>query len=207
MRKICISFIILLIILSSTVLAETRNANGTMVNVGNTNKNIDWKTENQRREELYKETLDEWIKQYMGDEVPENQRVTGYQIHGWMAGEENDEVFTPVVYIKVDGISEDSIWDKNDNPIYLKFKIIDGDYIFESASMYPEKYDEFMEAFEEYEEKQETIVETTGIPAEKSYVASENKIDELSNLIFIGSALVLVIVIVIVIIIKSKNKK
>lgn len=167
---------------------------------------VNSKSEKQRIEDLYKETLDEWIKQYMGDEVPENQRVTGYHINGYMYGEENDEVFSPVVYIGVDGISEDSIWDKNDNPIYLKFKIVDDDYIFESASMYPENYDEFMEAFEEYEEKKETIVETTGIPAEKSYVASENKIDELSSLIFIGSAVVLVIVIVIAFKLKRKNK-
>lgn len=206
MRKICISFIILLIILSSTVFAETRNANGTMVKVGNTNKNIDWKTENQRREELYKETLDEWMKQYIGDEVLENQRVTGYQIHGWMAGEENDEIFTPVVYIKVDGISEDSIWDKNDNPIYLKFKIVDGDYIFESASMYPEKYDEFMVAFEEYEKNKETVVETTGVSAEASYVANENKIDELSNWIFITSALILSVSVLIILVMKVKKK-
>lgn len=168
---------------------------------------VNSKTENQRIEDLYKETLDEWIKQYMGDEVPENQRVTGYHINGYMYGEENDEVFSPVVYIGVDGISEDSIWDKNDNPIYLKFKIVDGDYIFESASMYPENYDEFMQAFEEYEKNKEVGVETTGVPAEASYVASENEIDELSNIIFVGSAIILVIVILGVLVFKLKKKK
>lgn len=207
MRKICISFIILLIILSSTVFAETKNANGTMVKVGKTNQNISWKTENERREQLYKDTLDEWVKQYMGEAVPENQRVTGYHIKGYAAGVEDDDVFAPTIYIQLEGISEDSVWDERENPIYLKFNIVNDEYILESISLYPEKYDEFMEAFEEYEKSKETIVEPTGIPAEVSYVESGNEIDELSNIIFIVSAIVLVIVIVTIIVFKLKNKK
>lgn len=186
MKKICISFAILLIILSSTVFAESKNA---------------------RREQLYKETLDEWVKQYIGEDVPENERVTGYHIKGYATGVEDDKVFTPTIYIQLEGISEDSIWDEIENPIYLKFNIVDNEYILESISLYPEKYDEFMEAFEEYEKNKEVGVEVTGIPADVSYVANSNEIDELSNIIFIGSAIVLVIVIVTIIIVKLKKKK
>ena len=207
MKKICISFIILLIILSSTVLAESKNANGTMVKVGNTNQDIDWKKENKIREELYESTVDEWMKQYMEDEVPENQKITGYKITGFISGIEEEEVFSPIVYVKAEGISEDSIWDKKDNSIHLKFRKINGEYILEYASLYPEKYEEFMNAYEEYEKNKEVGVETTGVPADASYVATENKIDELSNIIFIGSAIVLVIVIVTIIVFNVKKKK
>lgn len=207
MKKICISIIILLIILSSTVLAESKNANGTMVKVGNTNQNIDWGKESKIREKLYESTVDEWMKQYMGEEVPENQKITGYKITGFISGNEDEEFFSPVVYVKAEGISEDSIWDKKDNPIHLKFRKVDGEYILESASLYPEKYDEFMEAFEEYEKNKEISIETTGVPADVSYVANSNEIDELRNIIFVGSAIVLLIVIITIIIFKLKKKK
>ena len=105
-------------------------------------------------------------------------------------------------------VSENTIWNPNGNMAFFTFDIVDGEYIFESASLYPEKYDEFMKAFEEYEKNKETIVEPTGtMPEESMNLENETEIDKLSNWIFACSAIVLAIVIVVVMIIKCKKKK
>ena len=147
------------------------------------------------------------MQKYKTEEVPENERITDYQISGYNGGKIIDGKLKTTIDFSVTPVSEDTIWNPNGNMAFFTFDIVDGEYVFESASLYPEKYDEFMEAFEEYEKNKETIVEPTGIPAEKSYVASENKIDELSNYIFIGSAIILVTVIFGILVFKLTKKK
>ena len=211
MKKISLTFIIILIfieILFSLNVFATSGYNAGVVEVNESRESfLDWDKEHKKIEKLYYESLENWMQKYKTEEVPENERITDYQISGYNGGKIIDGKLKTTIDFSVTPVSEDTIWNPNGNMAFFTFDIVDGEYVFESASLYPEKYDEFMEAFEEYEKNKETIVEPTGIPAEKSYVASENKIDELSNYIFIGSAIILVTVIFGILVFKLTKKK
>ena len=211
MKKISLTFIIILIfieILFSLNVFATSGYNAGVVEVNESGESyLDWEKEHKKIEKLYYESLENWIQKYKTEEVAENERITDYQIAGYNGGKIIDGKLKTTIDFSVTPVSENTIWNPNGNMAFFTFDIVDGEYIFESASLYPEKYDEFMEAFEEYEKNKESAVEVTGIPADVSYVANENKIDELSDIIFAGSAIVLVIMVVTIIIFKVKKKK
>lgn len=212
MKKISLTFIIILIfieILFSFNVFATSGYNAGVVEVNEPQVSyVDWEKEHKKIDKLFNESLENWIQKYKTEDVPENERITDYQISGYTGGKIVDGKLKATIDFSVTPVSENTIWNPNGNMAFFTFDIVDGEYIFESASLYPEKYDEFMKAFEEYEKNKETIVEPTGtLPEESMNFENEDEIDKLSNFIFVGSAIVLVIVVVIVIIIKSKNKK
>ena len=102
---------------------------------------------------------------------------------------------------------ENTNWDKSRQMCFAEFDRIDGELILKNISLEPDKYEEFMKAFEEYEKNEETMVETTGVAVDTSYIENEKEIDELSNYIFISSAIILVILIFVVLVFKLKKKK
>ena len=202
-----VSLLIIQMLFSLNVFATEGYTEGT-VKVNETEEvYLDWDKEHKKIEKLYHESLENWMQKYKTEDVSENERIVDYQISGWNGGKIVGGKLKTTIDFSVTPVTEDTIWNPNGNTVFLVFDIVDGEYIFESASLYPEKYEEFMKAFEEYEKNKDVGVETTGIPADVSYGASENKIDELSDIIFIGSAIVLVIVVVTIIIFKVKKKK
>lgn len=211
MKKISLTFIIILIfieLLFSLNVFATSGYNAGVVEVNESEETyLDWEKEHKKIEKIYHESLENWMQKYKTEEVPENERITDYQISGYNGGKIIDGKLKTTIDFSVTPVSENTIWNPNGNMAFFTFDIVDGEYIFESASLYPEKYDEFMEAFEEHEKNKEVGVETTGVPADTSYIANENKITELSNIIFIGSAIVLVIVITVIVIFKCKKRK
>lgn len=210
MKKISLTFIILIFIevLFSLNVFATSGYNAGVVEVNETGETyLDWDKEHKKIEKLYYESLENWMQKYKTEEVPENERITDYQISGYNGGKIIDGKLKTTIDFSVTPVSENTIWNPNGNMAFFTFDIVDGEYIFESASLYPEKYDEFMEAFEEYEKNQETIVEPTGtLPEESMNLESKNEIDKLSNFIFAGSAVVLGIVILFVIVLKMRDK-
>lgn len=212
MKKISLTFIIILIvieILFSLNVFATSGYNAGVVEVNEHRETyLDWEKEHKKIEKLYYESLENWIQKYKTEEVPENERITDYQISGYNGGKIIDGKLKTTIDFSVTPVSENTIWNPNGNMAFFTFDIVDGEYIFESASLYPEKYDEFMEAFEEYEKNKETIVEPTGtLPEESMNLENENQIDKLSDLIFVGSAVVLGIAILFVIVLKMRDKR
>lgn len=210
MKKMCVSIIMLLILLSFNISLEAATPDGSIVNVYGEESKINYEVENKKREKATENALSTLLEKYKTEEVPEEERILEYRWNGYGVKEIEDETkeFKCVIHFDVTPyLNENSVWDASREMCFAEFDRIDGELVLKNISLKPDKYDEFLEAFEEKKIDNETMVETTGVPADASYVASENKIDELSNIIFIGSAIILVIVVLISVILKNKKIK
>lgn len=210
MKKVYISFIMVAILLSFMTLVEAATPNGTVVSVYGTNSQINYEVENKKREVATKDALSTLLEKYKTEEVPEDERITDYMWRGYGVREIEDELteFNCTIYFSVTPyLEENTKWDESRQMCFAEFNRVDGELALKNISLTPEKYEEFIEAFEENERKKETIIEPTGIPSQSRLVVSgEAQIEKLTKLIFVGSAIILIIVITIVVIIK-KNRK
>ena len=210
MKKMCVSIIVLMILLSFNISLEAATPNGSIVKVYDDEPKINYEVENKKREKATEEALSTLLEKYKTEEVPEEERILEYRWNGYGVRKIEDETreFKCVIHFDVTPyLDENSVWDASREMCFAEFDRINGELVLKNISLKPENYEEFMEAFEEYEKNKEVGVETTGIPADASYVTSENKIDELTNIIFVGSTIVLVTVVVTIIIFKVKKKK
>lgn len=210
MKKICITVIMFIILITFSILVEAATPNGSIVNVYGNETKINYEVENKKREKATKEALSTLLEKYKDIEVPEEERIIEYRWNGYGLRRIEDETteFKCTINFSVTPYSEENTnWDKSIQMCFAEFDRIDGELILKNISLEPDKYEEFMKAFEEYEKNEETMVETTGVAVDTSYIENEKEIDELSNYIFISSAIILVILIFVVLVFKLKKKK
>lgn len=210
MKKICITVMMFIILITFSILVEAATPNGSIVNVYGNETKINYEVENKKREKATKEALSTLLEKYKDIEVPEEERILEYRWNGYGLRRIEDETteFKCTINFSVTPYSEENTnWDKSRQMCFAEFDRIDGELILKNISLEPDKYEEFMKAFEEYEKNEETMVETTGVAVDTSYIENENEIDELSNYIFISSAIILVILIFVVLVFKIKKKK
>lgn len=210
MKKICITVIMFIILITFSILVEAATPNGSIVNVYGNETKINYEVENKKREKATKEALSTLLEKYKDIEVPEEERILEYRWNGYGLRRIEDETteFKCTINFSVTPYSEENTnWDKSRQMCFAEFDRIDGELILKNISLEPDKYEEFMKAFEEYEKNEETMVETTGVAVDTSYIENEKEIDELSNYIFISSAIILVILIFVVLVFKLKKKK
>lgn len=193
MKKICISFMILFLILSSQVFAME-----------------DWNKKNLEREKAFEAALPELLEPYKEDSVEESQRIIDYTLSGFGVGEEKDGKLEASINFWVTPYSEENtIWQKGSNICFATFSVIDGEYKLDSISLTPKNYDKFLERFEEYEKNNIKNVEIQETQCEKIENLKVNQIEKMSNFIFIISTCLLILLISITSfkIVKSKRKK
>lgn len=210
MKKICITVMMFIILITFSILVEAATPNGSIVNVYGNETKINYEVENKKREKATKEALSTLLEKYKDIEVPEEERIIEYRWNGYGLRRIEDETteFKCTINFSVTPYSEENTnWDKSRQMCFAEFDRIDGELILKNISLEPDKYEEFMKAFEEYEKNEETMVETTGVAVDTSYIENEKEIDELSNYIFISSAIILVILIFVVLVFKLKKKK
>ena len=210
MKKICITVMMFIILITFSILVEAATPNGSIVNVYGNETKINYEVENKKREKATKEALSTLLEKYKDIEVPEEERIIEYRWNGYGLRRIEDETteFKCTINFSVTPYSEENTnWDKSRQMCFAEFDRIDGELILKNISLEPDKYEEFMKAFEEYEKNEETMVETTRVAVDTSYIENENEIDELSNYIFISSAIILVILIFVVLVFKIKKKK
>ena len=210
MKKICITVMMFIILITFSILVEAATPNGSIVNVYGNETKINYEVENKKREKATKEALSTLLEKYKDIEVPEEERIIEYRWNGYGLRRKEDETteFKCTINFSVTPYSEENTnWDKSRQMCFAEFDRIDGELILKNISLEPDKYEEFMKAFEEYEKNEETMVETTGVAVDTSYIENEKEIDELSNYIFISSAIILVILIFVVLVFKLKKKK
>lgn len=210
MKKICITVIMFIILITFSILVEAATPNGSIVNVYGNETKINYEVENKKREKATKEALSTLLEKYKDIEVPEEERILEYRWNGYGVRRIEDETteFKCTINFSVTPYSEENTnWDKSRQMCFAEFDRIDGELILKNISLESDKYEEFMKAFEEYEKNEETMVETTGVVVDTSYIENENEIDELSNYIFISSAVILAILIFVVLVFKVKKKK
>lgn len=157
--------------------------------------NVDYK----KREEFLKKSLDEFLSQYMGEDVPENERIISYELSGLgLTSQYDDEILKYYLSFKVDPYSkENTIWENTtkDNMCFINFKTTDEGYELERISLIPEHYEEFMEEFEKYKanlSEENTEIQTVQAESQENYLTNQ-EIETMSNGIFIGFAIILFI--------------
>lgn len=194
MKKICISFIILLLIFSTQVLALE-----------------DWADKNKKIYDAVELALSEYMEPYRSEDVPENERVLNYDYRGTLFdySKESEGIFKVSINFDVEPYSkENTIWRLEDNYIFVEYSIVDGEYIVKNISETPENYDKFLERFEEYKKNGYVTTETQAVQGDKNEVLNfSNEIEKMSNTIFIISAIVLLIVVVAVIVKIVRKRK
>ena len=152
------------------------------------------------------------IEKYKTEEVSEEERIIDYTYTGYGVGiveDETKEYKCSISFIVTPYLDNGSVWQKGSQICFAQFDRIDGELILRNISLTPENYEEFLEAFEEYQNNKSNTDEMIVVPnnVEKKINDNSSKIDELADYKFIGSAIVLLVVVSCFIISKIKRKK
>lgn len=164
--------------------------------------------ENEKRKELYKKTLADYLEQYMREDTPEEERIVDYDLRGFGNLEEGDFLEVSISFGVQPYSEENTKWTYNKGNLctnissfnfycFAKYKKVNGEYELERVSEYPENYDEFLARFEEYKANlpEETVI-TESLQADTldNYLASQ-EIETISNGIMIICGIILVLAI------------
>lgn len=195
MKKIC-SIVVLfgiLILISNTVFA-----------------NEYWEKENKRREKLYKSELDKYMQTFMTEETPQEDRITSYEMSGFGYAEngETDEQLNVSISFRVTPENENNTtWSKYNNICFAVFSKVDGEYVLDRISRYPDNYDEFLRRFEEYKNGNKNT-ETVAIQGEKEEHLSNQEVQNINNRLVVGFSMLSIVsgVLMVIFIRKIKNK-
>ena len=181
----------------------------------------------QERNTMAEEAFKQWIETYKSEEIPENRKITGYELQSVRVGEIEENEFLANIEFVVTPVSientewnysepeiivyhgHECIWYAKTNKCYIRIKVENGDYQVEYIGETPEGYDEFYERFEEYKKTHSQEVENIQIQGEETDNSLANQeIEKMSNGIVIGCSIILFVIIsfTIVKVIRHKSK-
>ena len=172
----------------------------------------------QERNTMAEEAFQQWIETYKSEEIPENRKITDYNLQSVRVGEIEENEFLATIEFTVTPVSIENtewnygepeiglweghevIWYVKTNICYIRIKVENGDYQVEYIGETPEGYDEFAKRFEEYKKTHsQEEVENVQIQGEETDNQLANQeIEKMSNGIVIGCSVVLLIVICLV---------
>lgn len=193
MKKIFISFIILLLIFSTQVFAIDE------YDLGST-----------KRFEISQEALSQLLEKYKTEDVSEEERITDYMWCGLGGGipDEQGKSKITIHFTVTPYTEENSIWKSDFQYIaFAELSVVDKEYVVEKVSLEPENYNKFLERFEEYQKGGKETVEVQAVSAEKTEDLKTNKIEKMSNMIFVSSSIIFSVLVlgIIVNVFKRKN--
>ena len=179
MKKIFSIFSICLILILSSNMVFATNSN-------NERKEI---------EEVCQISLDSYMKTFMTQETPEQDRIKDYKcmtIHFSKDREKADKIDVNITVHITPENEKNTTWNKTTNYCFASFTKVDDEYVLDKISRYPDYYDEFLEKFGEYKKNNPTKIENTQIKAEEmtNNLASQ-EIEKMSKIIFVGCSIVL----------------
>lgn len=124
-----------------------------------------WEVENKKIETACKVALDSYMKTFMKEETPEEDRIKDYTFSGYgmSNGEDENKIYMHIT-MNITPVNENNTtWSKNSNICFVVFSKVNDEYVVDKISRYPDNYDKFLEKFEEYKknnseiDKKETI--------------------------------------------------
>ena len=182
----------------------------------------------QERNTMAEEAFKQWIEKYKSEEIPENRKITDYNLQSVRVGEIEENEFLASIEFVVTPVSientewnysepeiivyhgHECIWYAKTNMCYIRVKVENGDYQVEYIGATPEGYDEFAKRFEEYKKTHsQEEVENIQIQGEETDNQLANQeIEKMSNGIVIGCSIILFVIIsfTIVKVIRHKSK-
>lgn len=146
--------------------------------------------------------FEEWIKQYMSEDTPENERILSYSVNSTGFGPKNDNSgnMTMSVVFSTENASKDSIWKEyikgkstysDLNTCYIEAKILDEEnYEITYIGNEPKNLKEFEKQFEEYKA---THTETVAVSGDDTNNLNSANVVKLSNGISIVSGILIVL--------------
>lgn len=164
-----------------------------------------WEKENKKRETAFKSALDSYMKTFMTEETPEEDRITDYTYTGFSGSEKEGDENTLFITIStyVTPVNEDNTtWSKHGDYCFAVFSKVNDEYVLDKISRYPDNYDKFLERFEEYKKNnfETSKTETTIIQGEGQNNLANREIKKINNnviivctILFILSSILLIV--------------
>lgn len=156
-----------------------------------------WEIENKKIETACKVALDSYMKTFMKDETPEEDKIKDYIFSGYgmSKGEDKNKLYMYIT-MKITPINENNTtWSKHGDICFVVFSKLNDEYVVDKISRYPDNYDKFLEKFEEYKknnsetDKKETIL----IQGKSEKNLASQEIQKISNGLIIGFGILFVI--------------
>lgn len=171
-----------------------------------------WEIENKKIETACKVALDSYMKTFMKDETPEEDKIKDYIFSGYgmSKGEDKNKLYMYIT-MKITPINENNTtWSKHGDICFVVFSKLNDEYVVDKISRYPDNYDKFLEKFEEYKknnsetDKKETIL----IQGKSEKNLASQEIQKISNGLIIGFGILFVISsISLIILVRRKSVK
>lgn len=168
--------------------------------------------ENKKREEAFKLATDSYMKTFMTEETPQEDRITAYEYTGFGIGAEGEtEDKLPVtlsIYVTPANESN-TTWSKGSNCCFAVFSKVNDEYVLDRISRYPDNYDKFLERFEEYKKNNMEAVktETLTIQGEGQNNLASSEIEKINSNLMLGFGVLFILSSVLLVICIRKKLK
>lgn len=153
-------------------------------------------------DEIVNNQFKNWIEQYMGDDIPENEKILNYNIGtvGYGTTNDNSGIIKATIDFTAETKSENSIWKNyiqgqstyyDRNTCYIEIEVLDEkNYKINYIGSEPKNLAEFKRQFEEYKQTHKKVVV---VPAEENVRLNSENILKVSNGITIIAGILIVL--------------
>lgn len=156
-----------------------------------------WEVENKKIETACKVALDSYMKTFMNDETPEEDRIKDYTFSGYgmSNGEDKNKMYMYITMNIIPVNENNTTWSKNSNICFVVFSKVNDEYVVDKISRYPDNYDKFLEKFEEYKKNNSETdkKETISIQGKSEKNLASQEIQKISNGLIIGFGILFII--------------
>lgn len=156
-----------------------------------------WEVENKKVETACKVALDSYMKTFMNDETPEEDRIKDYTFSGYgmSNGEDKNKMYMYITMNIIPLNENNTTWSKNSNICFAVFSKVNDEYVVDKISRYPDNYDKFLEKFEEYKKNNSETdkKETISIQGKSEKNLASQEIQKISNGLIIGFGILFII--------------
>lgn len=152
--------------------------------------------QNKKRENAYKAALDSYMKTFMTDETPEEDKISSYEYSGFgltAKGETEDKLYVNIAFNITPVNENNTTWSKYGNNCYAVFSKVNDEYVLDRISRYPDNYEEFLERFEEYKKNKSETKENIQIQGQEiTNNLANQEIEKMSNIIYISCLIIFI---------------
>lgn len=156
-----------------------------------------WEKENQKIKTACEVALDSYMKTFMTEEIPEQDRIKDYTFtgYGMSEGEDENKLYMHIS-MNIIPVNEDiTTWSKHGDICFVVFSKVNDEYVVDRISRYPDNYDKFLERFEEYKKSDSETdkKETISIQGESQNNLASQEIQKINNGLVIGFGILFII--------------
>ena len=156
-----------------------------------------WEKENKKIETACELALDSYMKTFMTEETPEEDRIKDYTFSGYgmSKGEDENKLYMHISMHITPFNENNTTWSKNGDICFVVFSKVNDEYVVDRISRYPDNYDKFLERFEEYKNSNSETdkKETISIQGESQKNLATQEIQKINNGLMIGFAILFII--------------